>query len=54
MAVKYFCDVCKKEVEWKSRIHVMGNRTEINTLCENCWAIAENILLTSKSESASK
>lgn len=47
MAVKYFCDVCKKEIDWKSRIHIMGSKTELNTLCDQCWSLAEKSLLTS-------
>ena len=46
MSVKYFCDVCTKEVNLGSRIHLMGNSVKINTLCIECWNKAENILLS--------
>lgn len=42
MAIKYFCDICTKELEDGHRIILMGSaHTGINTLCPKCWNIAE-------------
>ncbi len=48
MSVKYFCDICLKEMDVRSRIHLMGNSSEIDTLCKECWNKAEEILLSKK------
>lgn len=48
MAVKYFCDVCKKETDRESGVHLMGSRNTIKVLCEVCWDKAENWLLSEK------
>lgn len=51
MGVKYFCDICNKEVNLGSRIHIMGAKSELNTLCNECWSKAEGLLLSSDSTS---
>lgn len=45
MAVKYFCDVCKKEVTSGNSIHLMNYRVKIRIICLTCWEKVEKLLL---------
>lgn len=46
MATKYFCDICKKEIDFDNKIYLSGfGKTKIREVCANCWQIAEFTLL---------
>lgn len=44
MAVKYFCDVCRKEISTGKVIRLLHFEIKIRALCFNCWKKAEKFL----------
>ncbi len=44
MAVKYYCDVCNREIINRDKINIWSIDTKFSTICALCWKMAEKAL----------